>query len=125
MAKFWRYTTSDDKLDGYSIEVADIDRAFAATVHNCSMDELDDVLGEIGLFYDEEAKAIKHRGICCCDDPDVLLQYMQSVPLEVEGHVVAVFEGRYGDSYISDGDMAIMEYVIEIIGAAEFVQRYS
>ena len=112
---FYRITTIDDNLiNTKSVEIDFTTRDNAALIHDCNVEDLDEVLELKNQFYDESDSSIRWMGVCCCDSIEALAGYVGGWYVSEEAisdKVVIAFEGDWLDS-CAEGDVVIPKRII-------------
>ena len=120
---FFRVSSKDDDMQGNSVELPNITREQAAEAFDVDLEDLDEILEEKYLYYDDKKDGVYWEGICVTSHIEAMADYYRNQ----QGGGIGppqVFEGLY--LYILSGNFLTWTEVGdgEVIDNVEIIKRY-
>lgn len=116
---YFRVSSQNDDLKGNSIEYPNITREEAAEIYGFDVEDLDEDLDGLWLYYDDKKEGVFWDGICVTASIESMAEYYRSQMgsgMGVEGLYLFIVTGEYiTDTQVSDG---------EVIQNAQIVKRF-
>tara|TARA_Y100000310_G_C20035917_1_gene513901 strand:- start:45 stop:482 length:438 start_codon:yes stop_codon:yes gene_type:complete len=116
---YFRISSENDDLQGSSIEYPNISRQEAADIWFVDVDDLDEELDALWLYYDDKKEGVFWDGICVSPSIEAMADYYRNnmgAGMGVEGLYLYIVTGDYiTDTLVGDG---------EVIQNAKMVDRF-